>query len=647
MTPIIHTLGSASLLCLMLTPMLLQAAEESAPDNNADAIEIVITAGRHPQAIGNTLTATNVLTRETLELQQAQTVGEALTRLPGMALSNSGGPGKLTNLYLRGTNDDHVLVLVDGVKVGSATSGATAFETLPLSQVERIEVVRGPRSSLYGSEAIGGVIQIFTRLGAKTGFTPRASLSYGSHNTRKAELGLSGGNGSSWYNVSAGTERTDGFDTLGQYFDYPPPDYAPVTVFEPDADGSDSTHFAIRAGHDFSNGVMLGLNAQRNSGSTAFDGGLQNESDFRQQTLSVNLSAPVGQRTTLSARVGQSRDDSDNFKDGVYSSTFDTRRNTASLQGETRLGTSSLVYGVDYQDDEVDSSTAYTVTSRDNTGLFGSYQTQVGANHFAAAVRRDDNEQFGSHTTGSVAVGHQLGNGVQLRASYGSAFKAPSFNDLYWPDDGSFAGNPVLDPEKSRTLELGASQTQGSHNWGISVFQTQVDDLIDYVYNPATYSGTMQNVAKARMQGIEVEGSTQVGVWRLAANATLQQTESRSGSTVGKQLARRPEKILNLSLERPLGPARIGAAVHAEDGRYNDPYNRERVAGFATVDLYGHYQLNRDWRVSARIGNLLDKDYQTVKNYHQDGINGLLTLTTSRGRQHADPDGAGLYLGCR
>lgn len=627
MNKLIPSLTAASgLLSLFVSPALLFAADDTSGSAAQAPIEIVITAGRKQQSTTDTLAPVSVVTRTTIERSQAQTLGEVLTQLPGISLGNTGGVGKQTSVYLRGSESDHVLVLVDGVKIGSATLGATPFEFLPLSQIERIEVVRGPRSSLYGSEAIGGVIQIFTRQGSKQGFTPRASVSYGSNNTRKADLNLSGGNGSSWFNVNAATERTDGINALDFYQDFPPPDYAPVNVFERDMDGFSSNSFSIRAGHNFKSGATAEFSATRSSGENEFDGGFQNEGAFVQQVTSAKISTPLGQHTKLSAQIGQSRDESDNFKDGVYSSSFNTKRNTASVQGESKLVGGSFVYGVDYQDDNVGGTTDYSEKSRDNTGLFASYETRIGANNFAVSARRDDNEQFDTHTTGSVAFSHQLTNGPKLRASYGTAFKAPTFNDLYWPNDGSFAGNPELAPERAKTMELGISGDLTQGRWAMNAFETRVDNLISYVYNPDTFFGTMENVDEAKMRGIELEAAANLGNWRFSANATYQQTENLTGPNKGKQLTRRPEKVLNLNADRRFGPLELGVTVHAEGGRYMDAANTDRLGGFTTVDLRGKYQLNQDWALRAKIGNLLDKEYETVRNYNQDGLNGLITL---------------------
>ncbi len=269
--------------------------------------------------------------------------------MPGITLSNSGGVGKATSVFIRGTNSSHVLVLVDGVKVGSATTGSVAFEDLPLDQVERIEVVRGPRSSLYGSEAIGGVIQIFTRKGGK-GFQPEISVSAGSHNTQKANVNLAGGNEATWYNLNAGTEKTDGFN-------------ATANNQEPDADGYARDSVALRAGHRFANGTEAEVSALHAAGESQFDSSFNNETHFTQNVVSGKVKHALSDKVLLMAQLGQARDESDNYLNGqplTAFRTYNTRRNTAAVQADLGVGeNASATVGLDWQNDQVTSDSVY------------------------------------------------------------------------------------------------------------------------------------------------------------------------------------------------------------------------------------------------------------------------------------------------
>jgi vitamin B12 transporter len=603
-SPFAAVFGTAAI-CLLASPIVLAKDATSLDD-------IVVTADRKVRTVEATLAPVSIITRADIEKYQATSLPDVLRRLPGITLSNSGGAGKATSVFIRGTNSSHVLVLVDGIKVGSATTGSVAFEDLPLDQVERIEVVRGPRSSLYGSEAIGGVIQIFTRKGGK-GFQPEVSLSAGSNNTRKADVNLAGGDATTWYNVNAGTEKTDGIDVTADHQ-------------EPDTDGYGRDSVSLRAGHRFANGTTLEVSALRAAGENHFDSSFNNETHFTQQILSGKLQHRVNDKTLLTAQIGQARDDADNYLNGVPLAafrTYNTQRDTASLQADVGVGSSGAVtLGLDQQRDNVESDSAYDRTSRDNTGLFASYQTDVGANRLEMSARHDNNEQFGTHNSGSIALGRDLGNGMRVTAAYGTAFKAPTFNDLYYP----FSGDASLQPEESQNAELSIAGklADGKTTWSANAFSNNIDNLISY--RPPTYQ--VSQTDKARIQGLELSAGTQLAGWDVAGNVTLQNPENRSGADAGKTLIYRPEQFASVDIDRDLGKFRVGTSVRGESQRYTDDANTAsaKLPGYGTVDLRADYRVAKDWTVGAKIGNVLDKDYQTNSGYNQDGVNGLVTV---------------------
>ena len=611
----------ASLAGLSLAPLFVSSLVWAEPANNE--IEIIITAGRKAQTADATLAPVTVITRQDIEATQASTVAEVLQQTPGLTLTSSGYMGKQTSVHLRGTNDSHVLVLVNGVKLGSATLGTTALELFPLDQVERIEIVRGPRSSLYGSEAIGGVIQIFTRKGSGSkSIQPRASASYGSFNTAKASAGLAGGSGEgTWFNLNAATERTDGISTQDAYTVYLP-DFSIAEVSEPDKDGYKNNSFSLRAGHRFEQGMSLEAGVMQARGESEFDGQYQNENQFKQQIAHGKLTAPLGSSTQITAQIGNSLDKQDSYKDGAFQDRFQTKRTNASLQADVQMGAAgNLTAGLDHLKDKVSGTTNYAVNSRKNTGVFASYQITAGNNKVDLSARQDDNQQFGKKATGGVAFAHEFSDSLRVTAAYGTAFKAPTFNDLYYPH----SGNAGLKPENSKNIELGVAGRLASGEWAISAFQNKIDDLIQWrdtgggVWKP-------MNVAAAKISGLEASASQTWGAWQLAGNVTFQKPEVASGEQAGDLLINRPKQILNLDLARQWGRFSVGAAVHAEGRRYNDTANLQPLAGFGTLDLRAKYTINRDLAVSAKLANVLDKDYELRKGYNQAGVNGLVTL---------------------
>jgi vitamin B12 transporter len=609
------TYGPAGLALLAVCSGSLEAEAQPAKEVVALA-PVIVTASRTAETADETLASVTVIAREDIERSQALSVQEVLRGLAGISIANNGGLGKNTSLFLRGTESDHVLVLIDGIKVGSATLGQAAFQDFPLEQIERIEVVRGPRSSLYGSEAIGGVIQIFTRRGG--GATrPYFSAGAGTHSTSSLVAGLQGGGERSWFHLGLSNLDTQGFNACtGKPF----PGGAGCFTIEPDADGYRNRAGSLRLGHRFDNGTEVDFHALRAKGQNEFDGTFVNESESMQQVVGVRLKFSPFSRWQVSLSAGQSRDESDNFLNGVFQSRFDTRRDLFSLQNDIALAANQLAtVGFDYQNDQVDSTTAFAVTSRRNEGLFAQYLARLGAHDLQMSLRRDDNEQFGVETTGSAAWGYEFVQGLRFTASYGTAFKAPTFNELFFPG----FGNPNLQPEESRSAEVGLEGMGRLWRWSLHAYQTQVDNLI--AFDAATF--LPQNIDQARIRGIEGMVSGQLAGWRIATQATLLDPENRSsGPNHGKVLPRRAEQAFRLDVDRDIDRFTIGATVVAEGRRFDDLANTRRLGSYATVDLRAEYRIQKDWAVQLKVGNVFDKHYETAAFFPQDGTHVFVTL---------------------
>jgi vitamin B12 transporter len=593
-------LTAVGLLCALST---VHAVESASP--------IIVTASRVAETADESLAPVTVIERTDIERSQSQSLSDLLRATPGVSLDVNGGRGKLTNLMLRGTASNHTLVLVDGIKVGSATNGQVALQDIPAAQIERIEIVRGPRSSLYGSEAIGGVIQIFTRR-PEDGLNPNASLTVGSYGTREASAGVNGRHGASWYSVQVQGVATDGFDA-----------YLPA---EPDDDGYLSRSASVRAGHAFASGLDMELHAFRSESENDYDGTYQNETESSIEVVGGRLGYEIADFWHAALTAGRSRDDSDNLKDGVFSTRFDTQRDSASLQNDFSLGDHLLTLGFDYQADQVDSTEAYDVDSRINRGLFTQYRTAFGAHDLQLAMRGDDNEQFGYHRTGNLAWGMGFGDGLRVTAAYGTAFNAPSFNDLYWP----FVGNPDLEPETASSTEIGLQTLTGPMRLDLRLFRTDLNNLITWactvnctdadwlndVWQPV-------NVNRARIDGIELALSGDLAGWATRVAITV--LDPRDEAT-GNVLARRSREALRVDTDRVFDSFGLGATLIAEGDRYDDPDNTQELAGYATLDLRADYAVAHDWRLGARIENVFDQDYQTAAGYAQPERSYYLTL---------------------
>jgi vitamin B12 transporter len=579
--------------------------------------EVVVTATRTAQSVDATLASVTVITRQDIERRQAQSLPDALRGVPGLTISNSGGAGKATAVYLRGTNADHVLVLVDGIKIGSATTGAASFQDIPGTQIERIEIVRGPRASLYGSEAIGGVIQIFTRKGGGAP-TPSFSATAGSYGTTNATLGLSGGGEQGWFNAKLNQQEIGGFNACRGM---PAPGAAGCRVTEPDKDGYRNSSLGLRGGYGFDNGLTADFNALQADSFSKSDGSIfaGNETRAAQQALGASLKFAPLQAWNVTLRGGQSRDDSDLYFNGLYIDRYNTKRDTLSWQNDFALGQDQLfTAGLDYQQDHVESSRAFVQTARSNRALFGQYLGDFGEHSLQATLRRDDNQQFGGHNTGGLGYGYALSDTMRFSSSYGTAFKAPTFNQLYYPGFGS----ATLRPELSRSIEAGMDGRGAFGGWSLHAYQTDISSLIGF--DAVTFAPV--NINTARLQGLEAQLQTQLAEWDVDGTLTLQDPRQTSGANQGKLLNRRATEAMRIELARDFGAYRLAGSLYAEGRRFDDLANTKRLGGYGLLDVRAEYRVDPDWLLLGRIDNLLDKRYETAQYFNQPGRGLYFTL---------------------
>lgn len=607
-----RTFSSPSLLALavaMALPFAVQAQQAT------DLDEVVVSGTRTEVAVEDSLVPAQVIGRDAIQRSQARSLGELLQGRAGISIANQGGAGKITTLNLRGAESDHVLVLVDGVRMGSATAGLPALQDLPIDQIDRVEIVRGPRSSLWGSEAIGGVIQVFTR--RNTGkVRPNFRVGVGSDSTREASAGIGGGIGRGWFGADVAYTRTDGFNACRGRGPDPsiPFDFgAGCFTDEPDRDGYRNTSANLRGGYAFTDTLTLEANALRADGKSEFDGSYTNRSETVQQVLGTKLRYAPSDKVNLLLSLGRNDDKSDDFHDHVQSGYFQTRRYVASAQGDFTVAANQLLTaGIDWQDDRVESDTLFDVTQRDNLAGFVEYQGRFGAHQLQASVRNDDNEQFGNHTTGSLGYGFGFGNGLKLTASVATGFKAPSFNDLYYP----FFGNPGLKPEESESVNLGIAQYRDDWNWTFNVYQNKVDQLISYdaaIFLP-------NNIDEARIRGAEFTVDFTLAGFDIATQLSHTDPRNRSaGINHDNLLARRPRNTARIDVDRAFGDFRTGVTFNAAGERYDNLANTDRLGGYSTLDLRLEYAIAPAWTLQAKVGNVFDRDYETVAWYNQSG----------------------------
>lgn len=569
--------------------------------------EVVVTATRVPQRLSQSNQHVTVITAAEIAAGGYQSVAEVLRSRGGVEITMSGGPGQPSAAFIRGAEPRHTLVLIDGLRAGSATAGGTALEHIPPGQVERIEIVPGPMSSVYGPDAIGGVIQIFTRRAAGAS----ARLEAGSFGTR----GLSGAwgrrIGTTEVSLSAGALESAGFDAGRPTL--------PFGQHHPDADPYRNHSLSARVDHDLGAGRAVGFTAFYANGRTDFDAGPATH-DVNDQSLgsyAVYGRARVAAGWTSWLRAGNSRDSS--VTAGAFPNVFRTDQRQATWQNEFAVPGGLLVGGVEYLDQRVRSDVAFKQASREIASAFAGYRGDHEGHALQLSARRDDNSQFGARTTGSLGYSYRLAPAWRVRAGAGTAFKAPTFNDLYFPDQPPFFfSNPGLRPERSRSREAGFDYETARQRLAVTAFQTRIADLITVFTDPTTFVSTTQNIGRARIEGLEAAYHGRLGEWLGRAQLTLQ--DPRDEDT-GAQLRRRAKRHGVIGAERRRGAWRHGAELVASGGRYDSTTAAPgtRLHGYGIVNLIAGYALARDWTLNARWNNVFDRDYELVQFFNTPG----------------------------
>jgi len=563
--------------------------------------DYVVTATRTSRTVNHLSAASTVFTRQDIERLQVQSVPEILKLATGVDVSESGGRGKNTSVFIRGTSTGQILVLIDGVRIGSATTGTSPFSSLPIDQIERIEIVRGSQSSLYGPDAIGGVIQIFTRKGSqKEDAKPTISISAGggSYDTAKVSGNISGKYKQAWYSFGGSHETTSGFNARPGNFDN-------------DRDGYENTSFNVRLGYQFNDNYSAEAFIIRSQGNNEFDTSFgSDENDFVVQNIGLTAKMQFTDYWLSTLTFGESRDEF-NQPDDSY---FNTRRRMVSLANKIQLATNhEIVIGSDFRDDQVQSLVDYAESNRYDIGGFAEYYgLWFDLIHFNASVRGDEDEQFGSRATGNAGFRIEiLDSNIDLVGSFSSGYKAPTFNDLYFPN----FGNPNLKPEESTTFEVGL---EGEHQWGrwmIRAYHINIDNLISFV-DLGGFNFLAVNIGKSQIDGIEGEISTQMYDWNIALNGSALSPKDR---ITNERLPNRSQLHLALDISRTFfNKLNIGSTLSASNDRSFNVFGGGTVKTHGSVawDMRAAYQLNKNWTIKAKLNNMLNDQYQTNRGFN-------------------------------
>jgi vitamin B12 transporter len=591
--PLAAFTGSAAVTGSAETP---RSAETPSTEEALRLRPIVVTATRRARTVDATLAAVTVIDQAEIVRLQPRSLPDLLRSRPGVDITQNGAFGQQTSLFLRGSNSNSAVLLVDGVRVSSATTGAPAWEFLPIGQVERVELVRGPRSSLYGADAIGGILQVFTRSGEGPA-TLYGQLGVGSFNTHEASLGVSGSATDTRYHFAAGRQHTDGVNIL-------------AGIGDDRADGMTRDHLSMRLEQDVRDDFQVFGSVLYAQGEADFD---QNPDPARDWDDFLMAAGHLGMRLewhphwTTQFSLGQSRDSRKTRLAGDLRALIATRRHLWTWLNEVALAPGlEGVLGIDHQRDRVDYDDGWAAYQRSQKdyGYFIQMQKSVGRQQFSGSLRLDDHSAYGRHSTGQWAWGYDLGEFWQTRVGYGTAFRAPTFNDLYYPG----FSNPDLQPEHAQQLEVGLRRQGTGSILDMVLFQNDIRDLI--LFDPVVSRPV--NLHEARIRGLEVEWTALWQAWRMGSALTHLQHENLAEGT---SLPRRPDTTLRLDLDHQTQDWSYGGTLTGQTHSFDDPANTLRISGFGLLDLRTAYHLSPRWTLRARLANVLDREYTTALHW--------------------------------
>jgi vitamin B12 transporter len=577
---------------------------------------VVVTATRTPARADQVIADTTVIGSEEIARAGAVSVADVLARQRGIEIARNGGPGASTSIYLRGANSNQVVVLIDGVRIGSSTTGAASWNAIPLAAIDHIEIVYGPLSSLYGADAIGGVVQIFTKKSdgaAQVG----AGIGGGTYGTRQGDASVHGsGNGIS-YAFGAAHEEASGFSSTRPG----------ASSYNRDDDGyrrnSANGRIAVQLAEGHDAGIQFlqsRLRAQYDSGASSFD--TRNIQDIDSVALFLNDRILPNWRSSL--QLARANDKLGSFTSTAASGTsqIDTRQDEATWQNTVGIGSDTLQVLFGHRAETVLSVSGGATTasplnrSRITNSVAASYDLRRGS-HLVDVSARNDHSVYGSKTTGAAGYGYEFSRDLRATASIGTSFRAPTFNELYFPGYG-LASNK---PEQGRNAEAGLRyQVSGVELQG-SYYRNRLTDMIVSVNPcPSRTGSCAYNVNHALLEGLTLSASTRLQAIDLRASADLQDPRDE---TTGKQLARRSRRHANLSashlVDYGAGAFETGIELQASGHRFDDAANANRLGGYGLLNLYTDWRIARDWSLLVRVDNAAAKRYELARNYNTSG----------------------------
>ncbi|WP_280561411.1 MULTISPECIES: TonB-dependent receptor [unclassified Chromohalobacter] len=570
--------------------------------------DIQVTANRLPQSQSDVLASTTIIDRDDIERSQAGSVIDLLQGRAGIEMTQNGPPGTLSSLFMRGTESDHSLVLVDGVRINSATSGGASLEMLPLEAIERIEIVRGPRAAAYGADAIGGVIQVFTRHGTNTGTQGGLKASAGSDSTQRQSAWVATGDDDTRLNASLFHRDGDGFN-------------ATQADDSGERDGFEREGAQLGLSHRINDDVDVSVNALRQNFEGEYDSCIVGYSlgceDMLTkgylQSFSGELDVQLQPDWQMQITAGHFDEQREERDEGTRTTLSESHRNEAGIQHRFTREHGVDVIGVDYRQDKIDyqdnvGGNSYQKDSRENYGVYGMMQRTYGVHELSGSLRYDDDSLFGDKTTGSLGYAYQLSTSQRTGISYSTAYKAPSLQELYGPE--SWGANPDLKAEESKNIEAFWSFEKGPWNARATLFENRIDDLIVYS-DIGNNSYRNYNVDEARIRGVELSGGWQGDNLSLKASLTHQDPKNRD---TGERLASRSKLYGRIDADYTYQAWSFGTTLRGSGDRRDS--TDTMMGGYGVVDLRTSWQVTPMVELSAKMENAFDKEYQLVDGYN-------------------------------
>ncbi len=584
--------------------------------------ETVITATRIAVPITDVLADVSVITREVLDRAGPGSLRDVLAQLPGVQFTANGSHRSNTGIFLRGASASQTIVLIDGVRVGSATSGGASFENMPIERIERIEVLRGAASALYGPDAVGGVIQIFTRAPTER-VSVNATFGAGSDGVVNTGASVRGSVSVIGYSFGISSEQAAGISTRNNQAS---------TDFNPDDDAFRSTSLDAKLTAQVHKNHLLTLSLLQSKTDLQFDGRpspnpgaiaasrWDASNDLRLSNLAFSWQAQWLETWKSTLTVGSSSDKSlSEYRrtDAAISGAvgrFNTNRKQLTWQNDIALGKDVLSVVLEKRDEAVDSSTVYTVSERSVRSAAVSYALNKKDWNALAVVRKDSNSQFGSFNNWALSGGYRLTQSIRAIASVGTSFQAPSFNQLYFPGFGT----ATLKPQRNKSKEIGLKYDQGSLALSAVVYQNQIQGFI--------VPSTNVQQSSAELRGATLSADNRVGdlTYALSYDYTDPRTRSLSAATDNLRFVRIARHMLNARVTRDFGGASVFGELKISSNREDANLaftGRDVLPGYSTLNLGGTYALNKNVSFLLRINNVFDKQYSLANGYSTPGFN--------------------------